>query len=59
MIPTACSEITEQTVRVFTMIAFSYLLLPRGLTHAAAGASMGLGPVLSAAWWYCRFSTCG
>lgn len=43
MIPTACSEITEQTVRVFTMIAFSYLLLPRGLTYAAAGASMGAG----------------
>ena len=43
MTPTACSEITEQLVRVATMIIFSYLLLPYGLTYAAAGASMGAG----------------
>ena len=43
MTPTACSEITEQLIRVVTMIAFSYLLLPYGLTYAAAGASMGAG----------------
>ena len=43
MTPTACSEITEQAVRVVTMIVFSYLLLPYGLTYAAAGASMGAG----------------
>lgn len=43
MTPTACSEITEQLVRVVTMIAFSYLLMPYGLTYAAAGASMGAG----------------
>ena len=36
-------EITEQLIRVVTMIAFSYLLLPYGLTYAAAGASMGAG----------------
>ncbi len=43
MTPTACSEITEQVVRVVTMIVFSALLLPYGLTYAAAGASMGAG----------------
>jgi len=43
MTPTACSEITEQAIRVVTMIVFSYLLLPRGLAYAAAGASMGAG----------------
>ena len=43
MTPTACSEITEQAVRVITMIAFSYMLLPKGLEFAAAGASMGAG----------------
>lgn len=43
MTPTACSEITEQVVRVGTMIVFSALLLPYGLTYAAAGASMGAG----------------
>ena len=43
MTPTACSEITEQTVRVVTMIAFSALFMPYGLTYAAAGASMGAG----------------
>lgn len=43
MTPTACSEITEQLVRVVTMIAFSALFMPYGLTFAAAGASMGAG----------------
>ena len=43
MTPTACSEITEQVVRVGTMIVFSALLLPYGLTYAAAGASIGAG----------------
>lgn len=43
MTPTACSEITEQLVRVVTMIAFSALFMPFGLTYAAAGASMGAG----------------
>lgn len=43
MTPTACSEVTEQSVRVVTMLAFSYLLLPRGLDYAAGGASMGAG----------------
>ena len=48
MTPTACSEITEQVVRVGTMIVFSALLLPYGLTYAAAGAAWGREQALSA-----------
>lgn len=41
MTPTAVSQITEQILRVITMILFANLLLPRGLEFAAAGASLG------------------
>lgn len=44
MTPTAVSQIFEQLFRVITMIAFAYILLPRGLEYAAAGASFGAGP---------------
>ncbi|HEY3425203.1 MAG TPA: polysaccharide biosynthesis protein, partial [Negativicutes bacterium] len=44
MTPTAISQIFEQLVRVVTMIWLAYLLLPRGLEYAAAGASFGAGP---------------
>ena len=44
MMPTAVSQIVEQFVRVVTMISFAYLLLPKGLEFAAAGASFGAGP---------------
>ncbi len=44
MTPTAISQIIEQFFRVVTMIAFAYILLPRGLEYAAAGASFGAGP---------------
>ncbi len=44
MSPTALSQITEQFVRVVTMIVFAYLLLSEGLQYAAAGASFGAGP---------------
>ncbi|SMD04378.1 putative polysaccharide biosynthesis protein [Sporomusa malonica] len=44
MTPTAVSQIFEQLFRVVTMIAFAYILLPRGLEFAAAGASFGAGP---------------
>lgn len=44
MTPTAISQIVEQFVRVVTMIALAYWLLPRGLEYAAAGASFGAGP---------------
>jgi stage V sporulation protein B len=44
MTPTAISQIFEQLVRVVTMIWLAYMLLPRGLEYAAAGASFGAGP---------------
>lgn len=44
MTPTAVSQIAEQFIRVVTMIFFAYILLPRGLEYAAAGASFGAGP---------------
>ena len=43
MTPTACSEITEQLVRVVTMLFFAAYFLPYGLAEAAGGASMGAG----------------
>lgn len=56
MMPTAASEITEQLTRVFTMIAFAYMLMPYGLSYAAAGASMGAGVGafcgLMVLWWF-------
>ncbi len=58
MTPTAASEITEQLTRVFTMIAFAYMLMPYGLPYAAAGASMGAGVGafcgLMVLWWFYR-----
>jgi len=44
MTPTAVSQIFEQLVRVVTMIALAFILLPQGLEYAAAGASFGAGP---------------
>lgn len=44
MTPTAVSQIVEQLIRVVTMITLAYLLIPRGLEYAAAGASFGAGP---------------
>ncbi len=41
MAPTAISQIIEQIVRVATMFVLAYLLLPRGLEYAAAGATFG------------------
>jgi len=43
MTPTACSEITEQLVRVGTMLFFASYFMPYGLAAAAGGASMGAG----------------
>ena len=43
MTPTACSEITEQLVRVVTMLFFASYFMPQGLAAAAGGASMGAG----------------
>ena len=44
MTPTAVSQIVEQFVRVAPMVTFAYMLLPRGIEYAAAGASFGAGP---------------
>ncbi|NPV71087.1 MAG: polysaccharide biosynthesis protein [Firmicutes bacterium] len=41
MTPTAVSQIVEQIVRVGTMMALAYVLLPGGVEYAAAGASFG------------------
>lgn len=41
MTPTAISQIAEQILRVITMILFANLLLPYGISFAAAGASLG------------------
>ena len=44
MTPPAVSQILEQLVRVLVMIGLAYLLLPRGLEYAAAGAAFGAVP---------------
>lgn len=44
MTPTAMSQIAEQVLRVFIMVALAYFLLPYGLEYAAAGASFGAVP---------------
>lgn len=41
MVPTAYSQITEQWVRMLTMIGLVYFLVKYGLNFAAAGASFG------------------
>ncbi|MGI6143556.1 MAG: putative polysaccharide biosynthesis protein [bacterium] len=41
MAPIAGSQVVEQVVRVTTMLGLAYVLLPRGLEYAAAGATFG------------------
>lgn len=41
MTPTAVSQVLEQVTRVITMFILAYLLLPRGVEFAAAGATFG------------------
>ena len=44
MTPPAVSQILEQFVRVMTMLVLAYILLPKGLEYAAAGAAFGAAP---------------
>ncbi|WP_308723454.1 putative polysaccharide biosynthesis protein [Paenibacillus polysaccharolyticus] len=41
MMPTAISSITETIIRIIFVIWFAWLLLPKGIEHAAAGAMLG------------------
>ena len=47
MSPTAISQIVEQFVRVATGLGLAFILIPRGVELAAAGASFGtsIGPI--------------
>ncbi|WP_028547711.1 stage V sporulation protein B [Paenibacillus sp. UNC451MF] len=42
MIPTALSQVVETLVRIFTVLAFAYAMLPYGIEFAAAGAMAGV-----------------
>ena len=60
MMPTAISSITETIIRIICVIWFAWLLLPKGIEHAAAGAMLGamvgeLGGMLVLLWNYARF----
>jgi len=41
MVPTAVSQVVEQVFRVTFVLVLAYLLFPRGLEYAAAGATFG------------------
>jgi Membrane protein involved in the export of O-antigen and teichoic acid len=41
MMPTAVSQVTEQLFRVTAVVALAFILFPRGLEYAAAGATFG------------------
>lgn len=49
--PTAISQITEQSIRVFAGLSLAIILMPMGIELAAAGASAGgsIGPVFGVA----------
>ncbi len=42
MIPTALSQVMETIVRIITVLAFAYWMLPYGIEYAAAGAMVGV-----------------
>ncbi|MNM15390.1 Stage V sporulation protein B [compost metagenome] len=42
MIPSALSSVLETLIRIFFMLYFSWLLLPKGMAYAAAGAMLGV-----------------
>jgi stage V sporulation protein B len=41
MWPTAFSEVVEQVVRIITVLSAAWLLMPKGVEYAAAGAAFG------------------
>ncbi|MFW6238194.1 MAG: putative polysaccharide biosynthesis protein [Halanaerobiales bacterium] len=41
MVPTAISQVTEQFVRILTIIILVYILIPYGVKYGAAGATFG------------------
>ncbi len=49
MVPTAVSQVLEQLFRVTAVIIFAFMLFPKGLEYAAAGATFGavVGGVVS------------
>jgi len=57
MIPSAISSILESVIRIFFMLWFAWLLLPKGIAFAAAGAMLGvtvgeIGGMLAILWQY-------
>lgn len=57
MIPSALSSVFESIVRIFFMLWFSWLLLPKGIAFAAARAMLGvtvgeIGGMLAILWQY-------
>ncbi|QGR00041.1 stage V sporulation protein B [Paenibacillus psychroresistens] len=42
MIPTAVSQVCETLMRIFFVLFFAYMMLPRGVEYAAAGAMAGV-----------------
>lgn len=57
MIPSAISSILESIIRIFFMLWFAWLLLPKGIAFAAAGAMLGvtvgeIGGMLAILWQY-------
>ncbi|MBW4080240.1 stage V sporulation protein B [Paenibacillus sp. S150] len=42
MIPSALSSVLESVIRIVFMLWFSWMLLPRGIAYAAAGAMLGV-----------------
>lgn len=42
MIPSAFSSVLESVIRIFFMLWFSWMLLPKGIAFAAAGAMLGV-----------------
>ena len=41
MVPTALSQVTEQSIRVVTILVLAYIFLPKGIEFSAAGATFG------------------